>query len=32
MEERKCHTLVDGKECGLDLLLVERELETQVET
>ena len=32
MEERKCLTLVDGKECGLDLLLVERELETQVET
>ena len=31
MEDRKCPTLVDGKECGLDLLLVERELETQVE-
>ena len=31
MEERKCPTLVDGKECGLALLLVERELETQVE-
>jgi hypothetical protein len=31
MEERKCPTLVDGKECGLDLLLVERELDTQVE-
>jgi hypothetical protein len=32
MKERKCPALVDGRECGLDLLLVERELETQVET
>ena len=32
MDERKCPALVDGKECGLDLILVERELETEVET
>lgn len=28
MEPRKCHVLVDGKECALALILVERELET----
>ena len=31
MEEKKCPALVDGKECALDLILVERELETEVE-
>jgi hypothetical protein len=28
MEKRKCTVLVNGKECGLTLTLVERELET----
>jgi hypothetical protein len=28
MEKRKCPVLVNGKECGLALILVERELET----
>jgi hypothetical protein len=28
MEKRKCPALVNGKECGLTLTLVERELET----
>jgi hypothetical protein len=28
MENRKCPVLVDGKECGLTLILVERELDT----
>jgi hypothetical protein len=28
MEPRKCPVLVDGKECGLQLTVVERELET----
>ena len=29
MEDRKCSTLVDSKECGQVLILVERELETE---
>ena len=28
MENRKCPALVDGKICGLALILVKRELET----
>jgi transcription elongation factor Elf1 len=32
MDEKKCPALVDGKECDLGLILVERELETEVET
>ena len=29
MENRKCPALVDGKICGLALILVKRELETE---
>jgi hypothetical protein len=28
MENRKCRVLVNGKQCGLALILVEREFET----
>ncbi|HEV8344157.1 MAG TPA: hypothetical protein VGR30_17525 [Candidatus Binatia bacterium] len=28
MEKRTCPAIVDGKKCGLALILVERELET----
>ena len=28
MDDRKCRLLVDGKECGFALTLIERELET----
>jgi hypothetical protein len=31
MDEKTCPALVDGKECGLPLLMVERELETEIE-
>jgi hypothetical protein len=31
MENRKCPALVDGKACGLELSVVEREIETATE-
>ena len=31
MENRKCPVLVDGKECGLTLILVERDIDTETE-
>ena len=31
MENRKCPALVDGKVCGLALILVKRELETETD-
>jgi len=31
MENRQCPALVDGKVCGLALILVERELETAID-
>jgi transcription elongation factor Elf1 len=31
MENRKCPVLVDGKECGLALVLVEQDIDTETE-
>jgi hypothetical protein len=31
MEITKCPTLVDGKECGLDLVLVDQDVDTETE-
>src|SRR5918992_2686923 len=32
MENGKCPVLVNGKECGLDLILIEQDVETQIAT
>jgi hypothetical protein len=31
MENRKCLALVDGKECGLDLILIEQDTDSETE-
>lgn len=31
MDEKMCPALVDGKECGLKLIMVEREIEAELE-
>ena len=32
MENRKCPVLVNGKECGLELILIDQEIETETGT
>jgi hypothetical protein len=32
MENRKCPVLVNGKECGLELIMVDQEIETETGT
>ncbi len=32
MENRKCPVLVNGKECGLEMLLVDQDIETEIGT
>ena len=31
MENRKCLVLVDGKECGLDLILIEQDIDSETQ-
>ena len=31
MENRECPVLVDGKECGLTLILIERDIDAETE-